>query len=385
MITKTLFKSNFLKEIKKIILSLGTVFIFLVFWANRTSFCPENIVLWAKNMLFLFKINKNISSDLLENNISKQNIKSVGNNFVILGNNSFSFLDKNGCTLRSQRHNLSNPCVKSSGPRAIIYDIGGKKINIETICGNILKKETKKDMISCSISESGIYGVLTNSQSYLSELKIYNEKNIKKFEYYFSEHYICDVELNSTGEECLCCGAFAENGDVSSCIYVLDFKQKTPKIKLQINDNLITKIKYLNNKNILAIGDNFASIINLNSKNIKNYLYNGKFLKFYDFKKDKGICYCLVPDLESNQNYEIHVINTLKKETDFSVNCQNIKNILYTGNRIFISHDSGISSYNVNGKLEKTIATNNIFEMLFGNSNSFLYAIDKNHVSKIKI
>ena len=110
MITKTLFKSNFLKEIKKIVLSIGTVFIFLVFWANRTSFCPENIVLWAKNMLFLFKINKNISSDLLENNISKQNIKSVGNNFVILGNNLFSFLDKNGCTLRSQRHNLSNPC-----------------------------------------------------------------------------------------------------------------------------------------------------------------------------------------------------------------------------------------------------------------------------------
>ena len=384
MITRILNKSNFLKEIKKILIALISVFVFLIFWANKTKFYPENVLLWAKNMFFLIKTSKSDMCDFSSDNILKQNIGKTGNNFVITDDNSFVILDNNNFVIREQRHSFSNPCMKSRGSRAIIYDIGGKKISIETVCGNLLNTEQKNNIISCDISENGTYGVLTSSPSYLSELKIYSEKNVEKYAYYFSENYICDIEINSTGEECVCCGVSTENGDINSCVYLLDFKQKKPKFKLQINDNFVTKIKYLNNKNIIAVGDNFVSIINLSSKSVKNYLYNNKFVKFCDIKKDKGICYCLVSDLELSKNYEIHVINTLKKENIFTINCSNIKDMLYTGNRIFILCDSELRSYNLNGKLEKSINIDNNAKIIFGNSNSFLYIVNKNRINKIK-
>lgn len=372
-------------EIKKMFLVLVSLFLFLFFWSNTTKFYPENVFLWIKSAVFSFKLsNKNVY-EISSNNIIKYNCGIINKNPVILTNNSFMIFNNSGHILKNNKHNFNNPCLKISGLRAIIYDIGGKNFKIENICENTLNSNTDKNIISCNIAENGTYGILTDSQSHLAELKIFNNKNVEKYSYFFSEDYICDFDINDTGEFGVCCGISSDSGDINSFIYLLDFKQESFKNKIKLDHNMAYKIKYLNNNNIIIIGDNYLIILNKDFKNIKKYDFCNKFVKFYDIKKNNGICYFLTSDTKNSNKYEVHVINTLKKEAVFNIEQDNVKNILYTGNRIIVLSQNKIDIYNTDGKLEKTINITDNLNIIFGDSNSYLYTINKNVLRKIKL
>ncbi len=382
---KVLKNKTIFNEIKKIFLLLISLFLFLFLWSNTTKFYPENIFLWLKSTVFLLKLNNKNACEFSSNNIIKHNCGMINKNPVILTDNSFIIFNNSGRILRNNKHNFNNPCLKISGLRAIIYDIGGKNLKIENICENTLNLNTDKNIISCNIAENGTYGILTDSQSYLSELKIFNNKNVEKYSYFFSEDYICDFDIDDTGEHGICCGISSGSGNINSFIYLLDFKQENFKYKTKLDDNIVYKIKYLNNSNIIIIGSNYLSILNKDFKSIKKYDFCNKFVKFYDIKKDNGICYFLTSDTKSGNKYEVHIVNTLKKETIFNIEQDHIKDILYTGNRIFVLSQNKISIYNTEGKPEKNINLTDNLNIIFGNSNSCLYTINKNILKKIKL
>ncbi len=360
LINKSEKNKNLLKDIKNISLILFLSFLFLIIWVNRVKLYPENVLIWIKGKTCSFaNFKKNFPCQIEGEKVASENFKIFDGKIMVLSDNSLNVMDTFGNIIRNEKHSFSNPCLKLGNVRSIIYDRGGKNFKIESLSENLYSGTCEKDIIACAISDNGIYAIVNRSISHLAEVKIYNKRYKEKYFYAFSEHYISDVSLNSSGNEASLCGIEAENGNINSAIYVLDFKSEKPKFQFKLENNTVTHIEYISENNIIAIGDKYISFINLKSKSIKNYSYENKILKFYDFNKNDGICCCFSSSVNEPGNDEIVMINSAGKELFKTKTSETLLGISHRGSKTAAITSDKIILFNFYGKSEGYVKTKN--------------------------
>lgn len=374
------------KDIKKIIIILICSFLFIVIWANKVKLSPNNILLWAEGFIKSASASgTKFPSTIDGNSVNTENLNLFGNKLFAVSDVSFSIFNKYGKEIRSEKHNMQNPILKTRGLRAILFDVGNKKYRIESASKNLHSSSTDKNIVSCDIADDGSYAIVTESQNYLSELTAYNRQNTEKYKYYFSEHYICDISLNSAGNKCVACGISSENGIINSNIYILNFKSEKPENTFKIEDNIVNTVKHFSNGNILAIGDKCLSVINSRLGTIKNYFYDDKMLKFYSFSDEYGLCCCFTPSNDKNNDDQIIIIDTFGKDVTNISTKQNFKSISHSKNRIVALARDKILVYSLEGHFEGYMESKNIFRKIILASDSKIYRLQEKTIDKIKI
>ncbi len=372
-------------DIKTVILVLFCSFLFLFLWVNRVKLSPDNVLLWiegkAKSALFGPGYPCKIEGD----KTYAENFKFSDGNLFILSDTAFTILNSSAKIVREDKHNFGHPCLKLGSTRGIIYDRGGKNFKIESCAKNISSGTTEKDIIGCAISDNGIYAIAQRSLDYLAELIIFNTNNKEKYKYSFSECYISDVSLNSAGTECAACGMSADNGNINSLVYIFDFKSETPKSQFKLNNNMIIRLEYMANGNILAIGDKYMAFINLKSKMIKNFPYDNKILKFYDFNKDYGICCCFSQSLTEINGDEIINLDTNGKELFCTQTHENISSLSRRKNRTVCLTKNKIISYGATGRNERSVDIQNHPQKILLAPHSYIYSLSGNAIEKWSI
>lgn len=378
--------AKILKDIKKIVIILICSFLFLIIWANKIKLSPENVMLWIEGTISSFSASgSKFPTEIDGNSVNTENLQLLGNKLFAVSDISFSVLNKSGKEIRGEKHNMQDPILKTRGLRAILFDVGNKKYRIESVSKNLHKSSTDKNIVSCDIADDGSYAVLTESQNYLSELTAYNRQNTEKYKYCFSEHYICDISLNSAGNKCAACGISSENGIVNSTIYILDFKSEKPENTFKIENNIVNTIKHFSNGNILAIGDKCLSVINVRLGTIKSFSYDDKILKFYNFSGEYGLSCCFTPSNNKNNDDQIIIIDTFGKDVTNISTKENFKSISHSKNRIVALSRDKISIYSFEGRYEGYMESKNIFRKIILASDSKIYRLQEKTIDKAKI
>lgn len=360
-------------------------FLILTIWVNRVNFYPENFILWVQGRIASAKFGGKFPCDIKGNKISYENFKFFDNNMVVLSDGAYNIVGKNGSIIRAESHNFSNPSLKTSGIRSIIFDCGGKDYKIESTAQTIYSGESEKKIISCDISDVGSYIIAQESTSHLSEIIVYEKNNSEKYRYFFSEYYLTDVAIDTFGKNAVISTISCIDETVSSRVYLLNFKSLSPKAEYDLNDNMVTQIRYTSNGNIIAIGDKYTAFINIKSGNVKKVFYKNKILKFFDYSPENGICCCLSSSVNDSNDDEILMLNqdgkqifkTKCKENFIGVSYNGLKTIGLSENKLLILNSFGnITGYlNINSNIKKAII----------NSNSKIYTMEYGKIDKLKV
>ena len=374
-----------IKDIKNIILVLVGSFMFMILWVNRINFLPENIILWAQGKVFSVGFMDSFPSGLDGEKVLSKNFQIYDKNIFALSDTSLNILNSKGKIIRKSKHNFSNPCLKISGIRQIIYDIGGKNYKLESLSKTLFEGKTEKKIIAGAVSETGSCAIITESVNHLSELTVYNKSHVEKYHYYFSDIYVTDICINSFATKAFVSGISTENGEIASEIYVLDFSSETPEHKIKLSNNTCTTLNILANENLLAIGDKYMSFINTKNYNCKNIGYEDKILKSYDFNKDYGICCCLTPSVNDNENDEIISIDITGNEITKLNSESSLYSVSQRKNRIIGISSDKLYSYNISGKLEGTMPVKHHLKKVVLLPNSNMYTLRGATIDKIKI
>ncbi len=373
------------KELKIIGLILLCSFLFLVAWANRTKFHPANVLIWIESKVASFGKGSGFPCEIDGNKIISENLKTIDGNIIALSDTACTILNGSAKEVHKEKHNFSKPCLKVNGLRAMIYDIGSKEYKIESCPKNLYSGTTSEDIIACGISETGIYGIITESQSYLAEMNIYDRSHNEKYKYYFAEYYITDMTVNNSGTAAAVCGIAAEEGSIKSMLYVLDFKSEKPKATFEFSDNMLTDVKYFSNGNILIIGDKSLSIINPRSNSKQDFLYENKILKCYDFSKESGIACCFSSSVYESGDNEIVLINSNGKTISNFKTTEKTNCISFRNNKILIFSKNQLTTFNPSGKIESQKETSSNIEKLMLLPRSYAYTINGNKIDKLKL
>ena len=143
----------------------------------------------------------------------------------------------------------------------------------------------------------------------------------------------------------------------------------SPIAEFDLNDNMVSQIKYTSNGNIIAIGDKYIAFINIKSKNVKKVFYKNKILKFFDYNPENGICCCLS---DGKQLFRIE-----SKENFIGLSHNNSRTVGLSKNKLIVLNSSGnITGYlNINANVKKAMIS----------SNSKIYTMEYGKIDKLKL
>ena len=207
---------------------------------------------------------------------------------VYCSDTSIAVLNNNAGILQEVQHSYASPMLSANNSHAIVYNLNATGYTVFKKDSIVRTGSVKKKILSADISSNGIYAILTRSDDYLSRLTVYRTDGLEKYSYSFADYYMNRVSVNKDGSRAVLTGVSARNGGLISVIYVLDFTQDNYMQKYEVEDTFFYDIKYLDNGNAFAAGDESAVFINVNEGSIKPINYNSRTLTSYMIRRDQG-------------------------------------------------------------------------------------------------
>lgn len=276
-----------------VILLLCALSVFL--WMNRQNLAPNRVADWVQDAVLGMGVGGGYPAPVVGSEISQGNFQLMDKDVAALSDTSFVVLNRTAKELCNRQHSFGTPVLKTDGNMAVVYNQGGKGLQIETKSKNILKTILNYNIQAASISQAGVCAALTGSKVDLSEMTVFSKENASDYlyKYYFSEYYMTDVAINSAGTAAAAVGVSAQAGALKSVVYVFDFKSDKPLVKFEYEDNLMLSVQYLSNGNIVAVGDKLTSVINMSNRTKTDYSYQQKTLASFSVNSGQGILLAL--------------------------------------------------------------------------------------------
>lgn len=284
------------KPLFKVFLILLVCGLAVFLWINQSNLAPDRVGDWIQDSLLGMGVGPGFPTPITGSDITKDNFQLMDQDAVMVSDTSFVMLNKTAKELSNRQHSFSTPILRVAGSRALIYNLGGNAFQIESRSKTILKKdELSNNILAGNISQSGTFAIATESKGYFSKLTVYGKNSQATdqddylYRYYFSDYYITDLALNQEGTAVAAVGVTAFEGALRSALYVFDdYESPDPKENPDFifEDNLILAVRYLDNGNIVVVGDRESYVINPSTKEKTVYSYQQRTLANFEITSD---------------------------------------------------------------------------------------------------
>ncbi len=232
---------------------------------------------------------------------------SDGSISYLLSDTFFEIFNSRGKEMLYYQHGFSNPEMKLSKSRALVYDRGGYGIKIFNDY-QILKENVFDDAIyTADIARNGNTAFVTKASGYAAAVTVYS-KNFKKiYSRYSADNLISAVAFNKSGRKLAVSEIYTEGGIVKSKICVFGFKSSAPLGEYVIEGTVVSSIINLGSKFAVISNDGYWVI---DWKNCKQSLENKSTgMLFYDANLSDKVAFVTC----ENNDYSKNKITVLGK------------------------------------------------------------------------
>ncbi len=366
-------KSN-TKRIIAVVLIVVLLFGVVFFAFNTDKFSIHNITNFFRYGVFNADSEEKFPLDIKGESISSGNFQRIGQDICYSSETKTKLLNNYGKTIFSVQHAFIDPVLTVCNKGALVYNLGGTGYQLISKEGEVFSAEMKDDILVADCSDSGVYAIVTESGGYLSKLYVYNEDNEQIFAYSFADYYVTSVSLNSSGSRAVVAGVSALNGINIASLYVLDFTKDTPLYFSELENNIIYKTSYVNDKYACAIGRSSSYSFNTNNGDLVAYDYAGRTLTAYDVNKDTGTYTLSLSNSGDGRNCDIVSFNSGgKEEKSFTVDDKIIDISTYKG-RVALMSNEKVMLYAKDGNRisEKALASDPHSVVLYTGSDGYI-------------
>lgn len=275
--------------IYRIIVILILCVVSMLLWFNRSNLTPSNMLEWVQTQVVGMGAGDGYPYSIAGSVVAQSNFKSVNKELFLLRDTELTVLNSTAKEVLSRPHSFSSPVMKLNGPRALIYNLGGKGYQVESQSKNLAKANTQQNILAGALAPNGRYALITQADGYCGCLTAYSEDNKVMFQYWFSDYYPTAVALNADGTGAAVTGVSAKDGGLTSALYLLNFNNnKVVEPFAVYSENMMLDVGYFADGTVIAVGDKLTSVINTNSRSKVNYDYQGLQLAAYDMDEGRA-------------------------------------------------------------------------------------------------
>ena len=189
------------------------------------------------------------------------NAVSRGNYYYVLTDTRLNAYSNGGKEIFSHSHGFENPVLKTSKTRAMVFSQGGNEAYIYNLAELKNTVGTEKEIITANISDSGVYALVTRSDSYASVVSVYNKNDKLIYEWYSSEDTVNNVAVSPNGKKIAVSAFNATSGDYNAKVCVLTFDSATPEYNEGYSGAPIYSIDSTGNAGFSVITENAVQFI----------------------------------------------------------------------------------------------------------------------------
>lgn len=242
------------KTKKRLIILAVLVVLVAVVWLNWDVLNPASVWTWLN-----IAVTGGESGDGYPTEAEGSNViamRPVGNHLLVVTQNTVTVYNQSAGKAQTRTHSLSNPLVDVSGSCVMLAEIGGRRIEVQTVGGRLRTLETSKNIVSAAVSDNGTVAAVTESEkSHVSEISVFNSKGENVLECKTSETLLTGIALRSDGKQMAAIGVLAKDGTPQSQLLLYSTSStKSPKVYTG-EDTLLCDVDYLGNDNVVAVGD----------------------------------------------------------------------------------------------------------------------------------
>ena len=175
---------------------------------------------------------------------------------------------------------FAKPALDTAGKYALVSEIGGKRIRLETLSKTKLEVQTEAPIVAASVAENGSFAVVVESTSYQSEVWVYNASGKQKYHWSSASMLVMDVALD--GNTIAVIGTNVANGALQSELLVMNITSEGDPIRTTVPDTLLHEVHIFSDGRIAAVGDT-SSLMYISEKKQETIRYQDRRLLGYAF------------------------------------------------------------------------------------------------------
>ena len=234
-------------------------------------------------------------------------IDNMGNDVLLLTDTDLTFYNNSGAAYRQVKHGKTVPRMSANKNMAVVYDVGGKGVSVESKSKTVFSKSMEHNIIIADISQNDLIAVVTESSKYFSELSVYDAVSGEiVFQLMTSEETICDVGFSADGSKIGVSLIKTIEGELVSTVSVFNLKSDVPLFKTAFVDQLIFNVNFMQNDYVVATGDFAVSFIDASGQIVNEHSFNAQ--QFISFSNESYKYHAvLINDLTMINNYFVNI------------------------------------------------------------------------------
>ena len=277
---------------------------------------------------------------------------SKGLYYYVLTDTNLSAFSNSGKEIYTYSHGYEKPVLKTSQTRVLVFSQGGNSLEIYNLNKKINEYKANKPIITADICRNGSYAVATYSDSYATEVKVFDKNNKSIFAWNSAKDTVNALTLSPNGRHLILSTFNADDGNLNSKISIFDTKSDSaaPKSSFEFNDNIVYNLSVSNRGFTVVTGDSISFV---DWKSFGKIDYNtDRQVDRFRASKDGFVA---VFNLESNKSDNIITVISPKGEKISSFEFNGIiSDIRLLHGHIYCMSEAKIFLYDLDGTLLST-------------------------------
>ncbi len=212
--------------------------------------------------------------------------RMLGSCLGLLDSDSLTILNSTAKEITSLRHSYANAQMEGCKKKAVIFDRGGRVLEVVGFSGSLMKITTDNDIFTVSVGERGQVGVATKSDTAQSEFVVYEKDGNEMFRWECASERISSVAISDNGKFAAVCVIGSEDAQLYSKLHIFDFKKDSPIVSYTYPETALLKTTFGSEGYVLTVGNNLFSTVNFKRGEKKDYPFGSGELAGFNFAED---------------------------------------------------------------------------------------------------
>lgn len=240
----------------RLTLVMAVVLLGVLLWRNWDNLAPAALIEW-----FDRTVTGGDGGDGYPVDISGDSVVSMqafGNNAALLTDTSLLVYNSSGAETVNRGHTFADPLLCTEGEYMLVAELGGNRYTLHTKKEAVSEGASAGTIVSAAVSDNGQVALVTeSSQSYMSEVVVFDRKGNETFHWYSADLLVADVAFSPRQKEIAVLGLSAVDGDMRATLHVfsLSGKKEGPTHTYRATGSMMTALHYFDNGRIAAVGD----------------------------------------------------------------------------------------------------------------------------------
>ena len=268
----------------------------------------------------------------------------IEDSVVSAGTLGVQVLDTGGRETLRDSFRLARPAIVSSKDRCVAFDIGGSAVRVISSSQILSSIEVTGAVVSASINQNGWFCIVTQEGGGLKgSVTVYNRSGEVVFRVNLGSGYILTAELSPDNKN-LAILNLTDFGSRISFYNNIAVEKDEVDHQFDLRDELLIDIKYVSNKDVLAISTDSLYVANINEGSEVLYGFSDKRLGGYTFDGD----FIAILIYDHGIGYQGRIVTLLESGTLLGdmTSEREILSMSSVNNILVILRNDGIAFYN---------------------------------------